>query len=91
MILDTEGPTRIGKRKRPVDESGDGEEAAILRELREERAKATVLRTELERQRAWFDKELRTERERSTKNEDRLWRMIEDLKADMSKRAAGST
>jgi hypothetical protein len=65
----------------------------LMEELAEERARNAALRQELDDQRRRYEEELRvqrerhveemrTERDRFSKNEDRLWRMIEKASDD---------
>jgi len=66
------------KRKRESDDLEEFSREELIESLLEEQSKNKRLFQEMEQQRGKLEEDLRVQRERYEKNEDRLWRMIEE-------------
>jgi hypothetical protein len=66
------------KRKRDYDELESSSREELVERLCEEQRKNERLLEEMEGQRKKFEEEFKAQRERYERNEDRLWRMIDE-------------
>jgi hypothetical protein len=71
-------PKTAKKRKRMDDGFEELSREELIESLLEEQSKNKRLLQEMEQQKGRLEEELRGQRERYEKNEDRLWRMIEE-------------
>jgi gas vesicle protein len=71
-------PRTTKKRKRMDDAFEELSREELIESLLEEQSKNKRLLQQMEQQKGRLEEELRGQRERYEKNEDRLWRMIEE-------------